>query len=245
MSITRGHRCIFAWLALFLSISIFAPASAEITEDDLESTGTPNSAYTDAIWGRNIQSEIVYIRPEVDFQADAKVKIKVPDPEQERELPVLSYRFILGVILVIILAVIVYVFIMNSNAVGVSFRKTGEARRSDAERAADGSTTDVSAQPLEQFLAGLAAMADKREALILLVSRALERAADLNGLRLARAQTARDVLRVLPSEWVHMKALRGLVREAEIVHFGGRDLTPEKWEECFSTAKPIFQRSTA
>ncbi|MEM1297795.1 MAG: DUF4129 domain-containing protein [Pseudomonadota bacterium] len=243
MSITRGHRCIIALMACVLCLS--GPVSAEITEEDLEPTGAPNSAYTDAVWGRNIQSKIVYIRPEVDFKADKQVKIKVPDPEEEERTPIFSNRFIIGVFLAFVLAVILYVFIVNSNAVGVSFRKTGEARRSDGCRDEGASPEDISSQPLDAFLAGLAAMADKREALILLVSRALERAADLNGLRLARAQTARDVLRVLPSEWAHMKALRGLVREAEIVHFGGRDLSPEKWDECFSAAQPIFRGGTA
>ena len=82
-------------------------------------------------------------------------------------------------------------------------------------------------------------------ALILLVSRALERAADQNQVRLGRAQTARDVVRVLPRGWPHLGALRGLVREAEIVHFGGRDISDEKWEECLAAAQPIFQRRMA
>ena len=92
------------------------------------------------------------------------------------------------------------------------------------------------------LLASLREMADRRQALILLVSRALERSADINQVRLGRAQTARDVLRILPRNWTHIAALRGLVREAEVVHFGGRDLSEERWQECFQAAEPIFRR---
>ena len=72
------------------------------------------------------------------------------------------------------------------------------------------------------------------------ISSALERAAEANGLRLGRAQTARDVLRVLPRGWPHLDALRRLVREAEIVRFGGRDLAEEHWRACLESARPLF-----
>lgn len=83
-------------------------------------------------------------------------------------------------------------------------------------------------------------MEDRRKALILLTGHALERAANMNDLRIARSQTARDVLRILPRQWPHRDAVRTLVREAEIVHFGGRDIAEETWQACLTAARPIF-----
>ena len=229
----------FLQCGAILCMVLAAPANAqEITQDDLEPVGPRNEAYEDAIWGQGLQSEVIYLRPSVAFEPDQRVRVKVPEPEDpagdSREA-----RFIIGIVLAAILAAIIYVVVVNSNGVGVSFRDTKDRRRSDARRE-DTPEETGSDQPLDQFLAGLAAMADKREALILLVSRALEWAADLHQLRLGRSQTARDVLRVLPVDWAHLPAMRGLVREAEIVHFGGRDITQERWEECLATARPIF-----
>ena len=232
---------------LALTVAAFPAFATEITAEDLEPVGPRNEAYEDAIWGKGLQSEIIYVRPSVTFEAgqfesDRRIRVQTPEAE-ETSTDSRAVRFIFGIVLAAILAAIIYVFVVNANGVGVSFRDTSDKRRSTDTRREDDPEEVRSDQPLEQFLAGLAAMADKREALIMLVSRLLEWAADTHALRLGRSQTARDVLRVLPVDWRHMPALRGLVREAEVVHFGGRDITPERWEECLAAARPIFTQS--
>ena len=217
-------------------------ANAQLSPDDVANSSEPNAAYADAIWGRGVQSELTYLKPSAPFDPDASVRIKVPEKPKEQRTDVDSIRVFWGVIFALILAVIIYVFIANGNGVGVSFRTTGDAARPN--RPAEGPNTDASmidTPGLEALLARLAAMADKREALILLVSEALERAALATNVRLARAQTARDVLRALPRDWPHLETLRRLVREVEIAHFGGRDVSPEKWEACMAAAVPLFK----
>ncbi|MFK7944466.1 MAG: DUF4129 domain-containing protein [Paracoccaceae bacterium] len=236
---------VFKGFALGVALALSPAALAEITEDDLEAVGPRNQPYLDAIWGSGIQSEVVYIRPSTTFTADERVKVQVPERQEEQVDNSSTVRFVLGLILAAILAAIAYVIFVNANGVGVSFRDTMDTRRRSASRSDDGPEEDFSDQPLDQFLVGLAAMADKREALILLVSRALEWSADLHQVRLGRSQTARDVLRILPREWTHMQTMRGLVREAEIVHFGGRDISEERWQECLTAARPIFHRGGA
>lgn len=229
--------------AFLISVALALPVSAnEITPDDLEPVGPRNEAYEDAIWGQRIQSEVVYLRPSVAFEPDQRVRVQVPEVE-DTDTSSRATRFVMGVVLAAILAAIIYVFVVNANGVGVSFRDTTENRRRMDVRRDKAAEDSEATQPLDQFLVGLAAMADKREALILLVSRALEWAADIHSLRLGRSQTARDVLHVLPVDWDHLPAMRGLVREAEIVHFGGREITQERWEECLAAARPIFAPS--
>lgn len=233
-------------LALAAALMLALPALAQVTEEDFEPVGPPNEAYMDAIWGKGVQSEIIYLRPSAPFKADEKVRIDVPREDQDSETSGAAVRWTIGLIAFAVFAAIVYVFVVNSNSVGVSFRTTrDDNRRGDATGGQNMEEDDLSGQPLDEFLTRLAAMADKREALILLVSRALQRAADMHNLRLGRAQTARDVLRILPVAWPHMQTMRGLVREAEIVHFGGRDITSERWEECLDAARPIFHGQTA
>ena len=145
-----------------------------------------------------------------------------------------------GIVVGLIVVAILVVFVMFGNRINVSFGKTTEERRASREaRAArmDRLTEDL---PVEGLLGRLASMDDRRRALILLTGHSLERAAEMNGLRIARAQTARDVLRSLPRQWHHMDAIRRLVREAEIVHFGGRDVSEETWTDCLATARPFF-----
>ena len=224
-------------------------ANAQLTERDFEQTGEPNETYLEATKGHRLQTEVVYLKPDAGFKPDENVRIVVPEsPEERAQGSATGTRWTLGIILGLLLAFVLWVVITQGGAIGVSFgsNTARDGRRgADDERPTDDELEAINRQPLDQFLASLRNMADRRQALILLVSRALERAADTNNVRLGRAQTARDVVRLLPRNWTHFGAMRGLVREAEIVHFGGRDLSEEKWQECFAAAEPIFQRGRA
>ena len=95
------------------------------------------------------------------------------------------------------------------------------------------------------FLARLRAMTDRRAALVDLLGAALSAAAEQNGMRLGRSETARDLLRRLPDRWPHLPALRALVMTEELVQFGGRPLPEATFEDCLSTAAPILSRPGA
>lgn len=241
-----GTACALAVIPVLL---LSAPAHAQLTEADLQPTGEANAAYDGEVASSGLQSEIVYLKPSAPFEPDASITIDVPEPEEDagtrRDTTVA--RWVWGAIFAAILIGVIALFITQGGAIGVSFGGPArdDRRGPDPDRMTQDAFDAINRQPLDQFLASLRAMADRRMALILLVSRALERAADQNDVRLGRAQTARDILRVLPASWRHLPALRGLVREAEIVHFGGRDLTEDKWEECFAAAEPIFRRGAA
>lgn len=223
-----------------------APAMA-LTEADVEPTIGPNEQYEQSIRGERVESEIIYLRPSAPFEPDGDIRIDVPEPETVRDSsswgPV---RWFWVIFLGLILAAVIYVIVKNSGAVSVSFKATNEGTRKATDGPDAGLTLGaLSDQPIDSFLERLRAMADRREALILLVSRALELAAEKNDIRLGRAQTARDVVRVLPKSWTHMAVIRRLVREAEIVHFGGRDISEERWDDCLAAAKPIFAEGRA
>ena len=83
-------------------------------------------------------------------------------------------------------------------------------------------------------------MADRKAALILLLKRALELAVEINGMALGRSQTAREVLRKLPSTWTHYPALSRIVGFEERVQFGGHELPEPVFQESLSLAEPLF-----
>lgn len=216
-----------------------AVAVAQMTPEDVEQVGQRDPDVQQAITWDRLQTEVIYLRPSAPFKPDEKVQIEVPDPPESPEEVSREAKWTWGTIFFLILVVIIAVFIMQGNRINVSFRNTEERTRSTpAKRTGRDAPTDL--PPLDGFLDRLARMPDRREALILLVGRALEQAATANGLTLARAQTARDVVRVIPNRWSHREPLRKLVREAEIVHFGGRDISEDRWRDCLDLARPMF-----
>ncbi|MEM1160788.1 MAG: DUF4129 domain-containing protein [Pseudomonadota bacterium] len=229
--------------AVLLIVVILASAStgvfAQLSQDDILVPGERNEAVTDAVWLDRIEDDVIYLSPDAPFQPDASIEVKVPDPEPTQQEQRSANRWTTGLIFGAFLLAVIVVFALFGGSMQVSFR-----RQNDGSVSSNAGMTDadeLSSLPIDGFLERIAAMADRREALILLVSRALERAAQLNGLTLGRAQTARDVMRVIPRTWSHREALNGLVREVERVHFGGRDLSEEGWQDCFGAARPIFQ----
>ncbi|MEO1491756.1 MAG: DUF4129 domain-containing protein [Pseudomonadota bacterium] len=217
------------------------PALA-LTEADVEPTTGPNEAYERTIRGERVDSEIIYLRPSAPFEPDGDIRIDVPEPDDVQDSSSWgTERWFWVIFFGVLLAFLIFVIVKNSGAVKVSFKATNEQSRRKADAPSNGMTIGASSdQPIDSFLERLKSMADRREALILLVSRALELAAEKNNIRLGRAQTARDVVRVLPKSWTHFAVIRRLVREAEIVHFGGRDVSEERWDDCLAAARPIF-----
>lgn len=219
-------------LALCL-VTMGAGKAADIDPADVEPVGEPNAAYLDTVrWG-GLQTEIVYLRPGAPLP---DVEVTVPDAPWAADADAArrNWAIAAGVALLLVLAFAAW----YGRGIPVSFGAPRDPlRRARGEATGAGPARDL---PPDEILAGLAAMPDRRQALILLAARALERGAEANGLRLGRAQTARDVLRALPRRWPHLDTLRRLVSEAELVHFGGRDLPEERWRACFDQARPLF-----
>lgn len=223
--------------AVLPALSILVLCASAAPEADIEPTGTPNAAYLDAVSGERIQASITYLRPSAPFTPDGEVDVPRPmDPETVR----LVWTIGLGVLLAVLVAFAAWF----GGRIPVSFGASDPARRRRPDTAAE-PAEGGQRLPVGEFLDRLAGMADRRAALILLVGRALDSAAKANGLRLARAQTARDVLGLLPRRWPHFEALRALVREAEFVHFGGRDLPEARWRDCLEAARPLLAEETA
>lgn len=234
-------RARLAGLCLILFCA--TPAVAQVTTDDLQDPGPRDPGVQSAARWQGVDDQIRYLRPGAAFSPDAEIEVRVPPRPKPLASPG-ENRLGFGIIFGVILFVVVVAFFLYGNRINVSFGRTSEKRRDSEEAEAAGADFLVGGTG-NQSLEEIASIRDRRQALILMVSRALERAAGANDLRLARAQTARDVLRTLPRQWGHFAAMRRLVREAEIVHFGGRDISETTFQDCLAAARPIFAASDA
>ncbi|WP_343315648.1 hypothetical protein AAIB41_12655 [Brucella sp. BE17] len=94
----------------------------------------------------------------------------------------------------------------------------------------------------EQFLQKIAAMEDKRQALVQLLRRCLLHAADVSGTRLFRSDTERTVLGRLPQSMPNREQLENLLVEAELVHYGGRDLAENQFSTLLTSARALLSQ---
>lgn len=99
---------------------------------------------------------------------------------------------------------------------------------------------DGTGVPLPGLIERLRGMDDTETALVMLVGALLPVAADQNGLRIRRSETARELLRRLPAQWTHLASLRRIVMTEELVQFGGRPLTRRAFEDCLDRARQIL-----
>ncbi|MEM9139594.1 MAG: DUF4129 domain-containing protein [Pseudomonadota bacterium] len=230
-------------IAALLATGVLGSAKADIAPEDVLDPGARNADVQRASAWTRAQTDVLYLDPDADFEPDESTRIKLPDPPKDPAEVRQTDRWVNGLIFGAILIGIILLIYFQGGRIQVNFNRTGEERRAGAAGRDTQAGSDV--LPEEGFLDRLAAMADRRLALILLTGRALERAASANDMTLARAQTARDVVRAVPRAWPHRDALAKLVRQAEVVHFGGRDITEDTWQDCLATAQPLFGRVAA
>lgn len=237
------RQTLFSILILSVLAVPQGPARADLLPEDVLDPGPANEPARGAVRWERGQTDVLYLRPEADFEPDGSIEIKIPEKPKQVEVVRSQNRWGTIVVFGLILAVLAYLIWRHGNAINVTFSARKEKK---GTQAAEGGAVDPAALlPKEGLLEYLAAMKDRREALILLTSEALERAAATNGVTLARAQTARDVVRVLPRSWMHLAAVRKLVRETEIAHFGGRDVSEDTWQACLDAARPLFSAAPA
>ncbi|MGO7791577.1 hypothetical protein ACC703_29450 [Rhizobium ruizarguesonis] len=90
------------------------------------------------------------------------------------------------------------------------------------------------------FLQRIAAMADRRQALVLLLRHCLLHAADMTGTRLFRSDTERAVFARLPSNMPERDRLENFLTAVELVHYGGRTLAESHFGVLLTTARGLL-----
>ena len=90
------------------------------------------------------------------------------------------------------------------------------------------------------IFAVIRAMTDRRAAMVLLLRTSLMQAATSSGTRFARSDTEREALRRLPPTLPGRSVLGDLLREAELAHYGGREVTEDTLHRSIDRARALF-----
>lgn len=97
----------------------------------------------------------------------------------------------------------------------------------------------------EALLRSIAAMPDRRAAMVRLLRHCLLHAATLTDTRLARSDTERRVLDRLPAEFSRRHALPQLLGRAELAHYGGREVADPDFTASLSAARGLLTSGAA
>lgn len=179
---------------------------------------------------------------DADFDWRAEVGLRAPD--DGFQLPdwlgwVLRnwLNLLFGCFAALILGLIVWVAVRQGGAGGFNTaRAAASGERADIHP--DLATASVAGPRLS--LEDILALEDLRTAVGALLRLSLETALRLTGAALRRSATARDILRRLPGDFPHLKAVAVLVREAEAVRFAGAEISRDRFEELVDMVRPLL-----
>lgn len=244
----HGLRTIALMMVLCAGLpAVTLHASAQSVDPDAIEIPRSQSgeSYRQAVRGGRSKIDLVYLKPE----ADETLPRDTAKPEPASDGPVADWDRI--VLIAVTVAILIAIGIFASQfapktTISMSSpedRTRGDRRRRpDSARPAD---TPAGLAAGSDFLNQLRAMPDRKQALILLLKRALERALEIHGMTLGRSQTAREILRKLPRNWAHYSALARIVGFEERVQFGGHDLPEPVFQESLSLAEPLFAQEAS
>lgn len=240
----------WAWVsASALHAQNSAPENAPNTELEIE-RGEGARAYADTLRFSRIQRDIFYIdelnQPIPMNGLPRFERRKEPDPEIE-DIPDLPAPLSFGerwgwfAFFAVLAGVVIYLVHRFGDGIGASFQKRPDGGTRETRRNGNARPVFKPETPTELLLAQLRGMADRREALVALIEHLLPAAAHQNGIRLGRAETAREIIRRLPVSWALLSELKRIVMTEELVQFGGRELPERTFEDCLRRAVPILE----
>lgn len=92
------------------------------------------------------------------------------------------------------------------------------------------------------LLAQIAAMTDRRAALVRLLRHCLLQAGTATDTRFARSDTEREAFRRLPETWTGRGSLSGILSTTELAHYGGRAVSEDSFAQSLAAARDVLGR---
>ncbi len=228
-------------LALTIALSgagaAAAQTSAPVPLDPV--IGESGAAYQEAVRWRWVRTEVQYFDPDGPAP-DLNVRARIPRQERESgSTGEIDWTSVL--ILMAILLAIAALIARFGNFSVIGLRALGDEKARGGNRHASDGPQDERIEALE----AIRAIPDRAEAIHRLLIGALALAARAAGMRIDPSWTARDALRRIPSSWPYRGDLARLAQEAELVHFGGRPLSEDRFEEHVRAMVPVFREGAA
>ncbi|SEV88625.1 hypothetical protein SAMN04488515_0064 [Cognatiyoonia koreensis] len=236
----RQFPVLFALLIALSSAASLARAQDNAISYIDPPTVDQGDAYRDAIAGDRIRADLNYVDETTRNLLDDNDTARPTEPVRERDgiyLPLGGSGF--GVFFVVLFFVVLLFLFLKFGAGGTLMRgepKDGSRKKTPTE--SWGLRPDDI--PEGDLLSRIKAMSDRREALILLLRYCLLRAAEATDTHFRRADTEREALGRLPTNWPRFQQLRRLLMQTELVHYGGRDIDDNSYQSALNDGADIL-----
>lgn len=194
--------------------------------------------------GRRLRAEPIYAE---ELEGDLAGKRRPPREEKEKKKdpprdPLISLSGNMGGLFAILLILVLLGLALKFGAGGALLRgdpqTAARKRKAAAPEAWAAEAEDLS--EAGDLLARLAAMGDRAAALAILLRHALLAAAEAAELRFARADTEREAFAKVPADWPGRPALAGLLRAAELAHYGGRPVSDADFAAALEAGRGLL-----
>ncbi len=224
--------------AIFLAVAAqFQPAQAQ---NNMQPASAAGGEYSAQCLLNGLRCTLIYS----DSSEAAKPASRATTPQTRSAFiprePIVSGPAAIFVVLIGLVAAIgLWMRFGNGGILLSQAPRELKRRQGEAPESWRTSTGEIEERP-NDFLRRIAAMADRRQALVLLLRHCLLHAADITGTRLFRSDTERAVLARLPENMPDRDHLENLLTETELVHYGGRVLAENHFTTLLATARGLL-----
>ncbi len=218
-------------------------AGAEPVIDRLDPPkGAQAQAYTAKVRPTRIETEAIYARSVTgDLSEGYTERPAARERSSDFRTPAVAPGVALWLVIGILLtAILVW---LRFGGGGMLFAREPLDEVKSANPTGWTSSTGIGTGSQGDILAQIMAMTDRRAAMVLLLRYCLHHAAQKTDTRFARSDTEREALRRLPKGWKGLGFLRVLLRETELAHYGGRDVTEPGFQAALKAAAEVLDRA--
>ncbi len=220
------------WLAVLWSVAT-APVGA-VAQEPLGSAEN----YKAQCLQNGVRCTLTY--PEGPTQAKPEAPRPSEVPPAVSSPPALGGFLGVLIVLIVLGAIIVLWMFFGSGGVLLSRAPMAtQPNRSEKPENWQSTTRDANEKPRD-FLAYIAAMPDRREALVQLLRQCLLQSAKRTGTHVLRSDTERTVFVRLPKKMEHRDELRRLLLQTELAHYGGKVPAESDFSELLQVAQPLL-----
>ncbi|MEM8550759.1 MAG: hypothetical protein AAGF45_00120, partial [Pseudomonadota bacterium] len=199
--------------------------------------------YRDATARHRLNDGVTYydpLRPAPELRADRRAERMVN--ERDGVTIGLPDRGFWSIVFAVIFLTVVFFAFRFGLRPNIVISSPQEGRRAKVRRiGAPGASGRPGGGAVPSGLEKIAAIADRREALVALAQAVLARALDANGLLPGRSWTMRDAVARIPAAWPHRERLASLAFASEVAHFGGRDVSEPAFQAHLADATEILR----
>lgn len=233
----------FVWVMVLGSVLLAGQALGQTTpEPPLKITtvdvprGVGSDSYRKLAEAQGVQTEASYAS-DLQGKLPTDGKFTPPKEPQKTKGPAVTGPWGLVLVLAVLLGGLA-LWLRFGGAGALLVAGPGDLKTKPA--APEGWKLPDNALPSGDIIALIRGMEDRRAAMVLLLRASLLRAAEITDTRFARSDTEREALKRLPAHLPTRPVLAELLQQAELAHYGGRDVSADLLTACITRARPLF-----